>query len=166
MPVKRESKFEKLIGEHPEDLPVVITIEERADRSLRLAQIEEELSEHYAREEEMKKSFKANETRLEAERKVLAGIVRSGKELRPVVVEHWADFKAGIREDIRSDSGEVLAGRSRPLTDGERQGSLISPRDGALLSPQAAKEEAEKLVDKKIQKREAKSAAKEAARDR
>lgn len=157
-------KSDKQIGDHIEDMPVKVTEDESAKYGRRLAQIEQEMTEHHVREDDLKKQLKATETRLEAERVQIAGIVRSGFEPRPVRVEHWARFEDGLYEEVRHDTGEVLSGRVRPLTERERQDDLLPKDAGAMLSPEAARLEAEKRVEASEKKRDAKSKAKDAAK--
>lgn len=162
MSKKKKSSADKLIGDHVEDVPCRITDAEKMKFGERLAQIEQELAEHSTREDELKRQLKATETRLEAERMQISGIVRSGMEPRPVRIEHWALFDSGIYQESREDTGEVLSGRVRPLSDRERQEPLLSFNDGAMLSPEAAQAAAEKLVEKKSQRRAAKAKAEDA----
>ena len=121
---KSSSNTTEIVGKHIEDLPVPLTDQEIKERSKRQAQVEGELEQHSIHEQNVKAELKATRNRLEAERSKLAAQVRSESEIRPVVVEHIADFVTGIVSEARADTGVVL--RQRELHPEERQGTLLS----------------------------------------
>jgi len=93
-----------------------------------MAQVEGELEQHAIHEQNVKAELKATRNRLEAERSKLAAQVRSESEIRPVVVEHLADYVTGIVSETRGDTGVVL--RQRELHPEERQGTLLAVFEG------------------------------------
>jgi hypothetical protein len=70
----------------------------------------------------------------------LAETVREGRELRPIVVEVWADYKRGSITEIRQDTSEQI--NERAMHPEERQGDLV----GATTGP-TPKSVAKKLFD-------------------
>lgn len=114
-------KTSEILSMHTEDLPCRLSNDEVMVRANRMADVEQELERHTGLESQIKSDLKATRSRLEAERGRLAGQVRSKSELRPIEIEHIADFRAGTVREIRTDTGEV---RARSLSAAERQGAL------------------------------------------
>ena len=105
-----------------EELFCDLTEAEWTERATRMAHVEEELERHTGHEQQIKTDLKANRTRLEAERASLAGQVRSRSELRSVEIQHIANYRSGVFQEVRVDTGAVV--RQRSLTPEERQGQL------------------------------------------
>lgn len=116
---KSHPRTNELIGKHTEDLSCDLTSAEVLERGRRMAQVDGEIDAHTSHETNVKADLKATRARLEAERSKLAASVRSGTELRPVEVEHLADFEAGVVREIRIDTGRTV--RDRVLLATERQ---------------------------------------------
>jgi len=89
--------------------------EELAIVTQQLAQLEEEKNEIVDR-------MKSRITEATARQSLLASVVASGYEYRPVDCEIRKDFDAKRLETTRLDSGEVI--ESRPLLENELQRSL------------------------------------------
>lgn len=113
---KKHSEFEQ-------QLPVKLTQDELLKRGAQLAQLHADFAQHQMHADSVKKDLKAKETALEAEGSRLAGIVRTGFEPRPVVVQRWHDFRRNVSYDLRIDTGETFG--ERALTGDERQGTLL-----------------------------------------
>lgn len=111
---KKHSEFEQ-------QLPVKLTQDELLKRGSQLAQLHSDYAQQQVHADSVKKDLKAKETALEASR--VAGIVRTGFEPRPVVVQRWHDYRRNVAYDIRVDTGETFG--ERALTPEERQGTLI-----------------------------------------
>lgn len=100
-------------------LPVPLTADERAARSLSYAQIREEIDALNKAEQERRKAFKEQIAELETEARSLRRVAVSGSEKRQVACEDVADFRRGVVETIRNDTGAIVA--VRDLEDPERQ---------------------------------------------
>lgn len=110
-------------AEFEQSLPVKLTQEELLKRGGQLAQLHSDFAQHTMHADSVKKELKAKETALEAEASRVAGIVRTGYEPRPVVVQRWHDYQRNVAYDLRVDTGEVF--NERALSPEERQGVLI-----------------------------------------
>jgi hypothetical protein len=113
---KKHSEFEQ-------QLPVKLTQEELLKRGAQLAQLHADAAQHAVHADSVKRDLKAKETALEAEGSRLAGVVRTGYEPRPVVVQRWHDYKRNVSYDMRTDTGEIFG--ERALSPDERQGVLL-----------------------------------------
>ncbi len=112
-------------------LPVQLTESEFRDRAQKLANCSRELALLEAEQEEVKGRWKATKAEIENRGSLLAHVVRTGTENRPVMCEHQADFDAGTLSVVRMDDGTVV--QERKLAPEERQGQLISlPETGAV----------------------------------
>ncbi len=118
---KKKAPKEKKLREFTTELPVKLTPEEFIATSKALAQSEIDIRNEEEHAEAVKKDLKTREGLLLVRRSRLAGMVRSGEEQRPVLVEGWARFAEGVYEEIRTDTGEVLEQSRRRLSESERQ---------------------------------------------
>ncbi len=100
-------------------LAVPLTAEERAARSLSYAQLREEIAAKNTAEQARRKDFKEEIAELETEARSLRRVAVSGSEKRQVACEDVADFRRGVVETIRNDTGAIVA--VRDLEDPERQ---------------------------------------------
>lgn len=116
-------KDRELKGETTELLPVKLTDPELIDRGSHLAKVEDDLGALDRREADAKAEFKAQRSKLEGVRHALAGVVRDRQEMRPVILEMFADYEQGVVEYIRTDLGEIV--RDRPMGEAERQQGLF-----------------------------------------
>lgn len=98
-------------------LPVKLTETEVLERSRELGAEVAKFEEAVAAQKASAKAHKDKVDTHDVRIRILAGIVRSGEENRPIECEWRAD--AGLRtlKLVRRDSGEVV--RSRPMTDEE-----------------------------------------------
>lgn len=103
-------------------LPVKLTQEELLKVGGELAQTVQDIASEEDRATSLKSSIKARMAELEGRRTVLAIKVARQEEYRDVRVEKHFDGQRGIVQEIRTDSGEVIA--TRQMTDSERQMSL------------------------------------------
>jgi len=94
-----------------------------------LAAVLDQLDAALAREESVKKELKATNARIEARRSEIAQKLRSGIETRDVEVVICVS-EAGVVQEIRADTGEMLI--TRAALDSERQMllELHPPADG------------------------------------
>lgn len=121
---KKQRIKEKRVGEVVEELPVRLTPEEFESRARELAQCEIELRDEQEHADTVKKGLKEREGVILVKRSRLSGVVRTGKEPRPVRVERWIRYDEGIYEEVRLDTGEILPGSRRQLSPSERQVDL------------------------------------------
>lgn len=115
-------KQKEMVSTRTEDLLVDLQDKEVDTRAREMAAVAGQLNR--AREEK-KKVMAEHATRikgLEEKFDKLSETVREGRELRPVVVEVWHDYKRGAVIEIRQDSGETI--HERALSMDERQGDL------------------------------------------
>lgn len=104
-------------------MPCQLTPAEMLQRGLALAQLEEKIVSEDQHADSVEKELKAREAQLVLERSKLALAVRTGREPREVDCHAVLDFGDGRYDEFRDDTGEVIF--SRPLTDAERQQSLL-----------------------------------------
>lgn len=119
------TKKRELIETKKEDLPVEITDKERQERSLALAR---KIAERTRQDDDAKRTAadqSARKKTITAEINRLADVVSSGKEVRPVEVKVWGDFKTSTVVEERSDTGEML--RERAMRSEERQTEIAPP---------------------------------------
>lgn len=119
-------------------LPVTLTQAEFNERSHQLASIGPRLVELRADFERQKKDFRDAEARLEAERWRLEEIVREKSEPREVPCQAVANLDEHRYKVHRLDTGELVPGASRSLTDADLQRSLgldSEPEEKALAAP-------------------------------
>ena len=107
-----------------ENLVVLLTAEEVADRAAKLAQVVGEMERLREEKQEFNASFKERMEPLINQHSELARAVRYRQELRDVPVDEVADFATGQVSVVRQDTGEVVR-ETRPLTPEERQGRLM-----------------------------------------
>jgi hypothetical protein len=100
-------------------LPVPLTAEERAAWLLLYAQIREEIEALEKAEQARRKDFKERIGELETEARSLRRVAVSGSEKRQVACEDVADFRRGVVETYRNDTGAIVA--VRDLEELERQ---------------------------------------------
>lgn len=98
----------RLLGEHMEPLPVVLTPEEFAARATSLVRLRDDERKVEATFEQHKHSHKQAMSAIAEERERLEQAIREKREPRPVKVESWAHYDVGQFREIRTDSGEVL----------------------------------------------------------
>lgn len=112
------------------ELPVPLTLEERASFGDQLATLHGLEEDELAEQAQEKAAMKERLLSIANRRHKLAGLLRRGSENRPVKVEVVADYEAGVARGIRVDTGEVLT--TRALRDEERQMPL-SPEVAAAV---------------------------------
>jgi hypothetical protein len=115
-------------------LTVALTATEIAEHAQRAAHL---LQDHDARAEEFKEQARENKLtldRLTSEMRDHARAVREGREFRDVACERVYNWTVGSVQDVRLDTGEVIA--ERAMTEAERQKSLdfLPPGDGDVDS--------------------------------
>lgn len=106
------------------DLAVNLTDDEIRERGERLAELHGVLDKIAEDEAEFKAEIKRRKKPVKLEVDTLARAIRNRRELRNVAVDVHYDPARGMVDEIRTDTGEVIATR-RP-TKAERQGQLIS----------------------------------------
>jgi len=100
-------------------LPVVLTNEELVDLGQELAEREEHLRESQQEKKDTAKAIDGQIKSHEAEILRLSRIIRARQENRDVGCEIRKDYKDGLVETVRTDTGEIVA--SREMTVEERQ---------------------------------------------
>ena len=123
-PKKKKVPNEKMVREFSALLPCVLTDAEALERGRELAQVDSRIREEEIHAKACKKDLDSRMGHLEVERGRLAYIVRNNKEPRPTQVEGWAVYEAGIYEEVRLDTGEVIPSTRRRLSEDERQENL------------------------------------------
>jgi hypothetical protein len=109
----------KTLSTSEEMLSCTLTDEEFNMRAKSLARTCGDIAAESERAEKIKTELKAHMASLVSERERLALIVDRRSEIRGVIVEEQADFKVGIAEKFRKDTGEKI--NERPLATHERQ---------------------------------------------
>lgn len=125
-----------MLSQYEEMLPVRLTADEVAVRALRQAKARGELEALTARMKKLLANAREVRRQLEEEVTETARAVREGMEPRTVRIFVVADYQRGVAEHVRSDTHEVLDGRSRPLEPREKQVRLFddhSPVPGLHL---------------------------------
>lgn len=126
-----------------EHLPCQMTGKEQLLKSAALAKAIGELSDLEAEKKEFADDWKDRKNKVDGAIKILAGEVRTGKEVRPIECFESPVYSDMMVELIRSDTGEIVS--SRPMHPSERQLALDEQRE--TEKPQkrgkAAKAEAE-----------------------
>lgn len=107
-----------------EELLVDLGNDELIAKANEFARIHRELQQHETHAKMVRDSLKAKESRLNDEVARLADQIREKKELRLVDVEHVLDFKTNSYVEIRKDTGAVIPGTRRALTESERKAFL------------------------------------------
>lgn len=121
---KKKYAGQRVITTKRADLPVRLTEKELLERSRELADLAPAISAEEKHAEAVKQGLKQRMGQLELKRSLLSEVVRSGEEPRPVEVHGVADFDRGMYHEERTDTGEVLHGSRRRLTDDEMQAPL------------------------------------------
>jgi hypothetical protein len=139
----------KMITEKTMLVPVAITEAEFVKRAAELAQIDPDLGALENRKKAVMKELEARKAELISTRSRLSQVVKSRTEPREVTVQGWANFKDGVYEEIRLDTGKVIEGSTRPLNPEERQENLALDEDdepAAHLTPDQKKKVEEKKL--------------------
>jgi len=113
-----------VLATYEKALPVALTPEERAARSLSFAQLREDIAAKNAAEAARRKDFKELIADMESEARRLRVVAVKGSEKRQVACEDFADFRRGVVETIRCDTGDLVS--VRDLEEGERQTEFLS----------------------------------------
>ena len=100
------------------NLPVMLTMDDLADRRDELVGHLEEIDELEEKRKKVVAEFKTKVDRSKARTKILARVIRSREELRPVECHRIADLERLILVVVREDTGEIV--EERELTDDER----------------------------------------------
>lgn len=108
-----------ILKRESQHLTCQLKVAERNERGQELAATIEEISNETSAQESQKKSMKARLALLEANRDVLASVVRSGKETREVEVHHVMNPKTLRVTTYRMDTGEAIS--ERQATEKEQQ---------------------------------------------
>lgn len=145
----KKAPNERRLATFTTELLVELTQEELISKGKMLAQCEIDLRNEEQHAEAVKKDLKMREGLLLVKRSTIAGVVRSGKEPRPVLVEAWARYREGVYEEVRQDTGEVLQQTRRRLMESERQVPLpLNPADKSIGD---LRKEAEELFKAKAE---------------
>jgi len=97
--------------------------EELQRAGARLAEVCEDISNEETSQKKVKSQLKAKLEGLKEKREDLATTVRRRADYKDVPVEVWFDYRTATVEEVRTDTGEVLA--TRAMSDGERQTKLF-----------------------------------------
>jgi hypothetical protein len=123
-------------------LPVTLTKDEILARGKELARVKDEhtraadeLETAQLAWKTMKEGFANRISEAEDRMRQLARAINSGVETRDVEVCDEPEFKAGVMNTVRLDTGELVS--SRGLTEAERQRSLFRPEKGAKAAASA-----------------------------
>lgn len=100
-------------------LPCKLTDEELLKYGGELGAVIQDVTAEEDQQTSLKQDMKARLTSLEAERTALATKITRQEELRNVEVQPAIDFKKGVYQEVRIDTGELIF--ERPVTDEERQ---------------------------------------------
>lgn len=111
-----------VLDRHNETLLTALTDAEFTDRAAKLARAVQEVGSLTAKHTDMKAQMKADLTRAESERDLLAMVVSRKAENREAIVEVRANYQDGRAYCVRLDTGEIV--RHRLLTDQEKQQPL------------------------------------------
>ncbi len=113
-------------------LPVLLTHDELFARGQELARVKDQ---HTKAADELetatigwktaKESFANRISEAEDRMRGLARVIQSQRELRDVEVTDEPDYKLGVMNTVRLDTGELVS--SRGLSEAERQRSLFKP---------------------------------------
>lgn len=106
-----------------EQLPVVLTADERRMYGIELAEKETAYEREEVEQKEAKKAMKDALDAQRAEVMRLARIVETGREYRPVECQWRPDFKRSIVELLRLDTLEVV--RAEPMTTSHLQRGIF-----------------------------------------
>jgi hypothetical protein len=104
-------------------LPCRLTDDETRERGSSLAHSREASEKHALHSAEVRKGLKEHEGILDGEVSRLARIVRERSEHREVTVEVRMTSKAGMVDEVRVDTGEVIA--TRKIADREAQAEML-----------------------------------------
>lgn len=123
-------------------LPVELTKEEIFARGKELARTKDAHTAASAKLEQAKLAAKSAKEQInseikeaEEEMRRLARAIRSGREDRDVEILDKPDFKKGVMNIVRLDTGELV--RTRGLTEAERQRSLFKGASPKKLEGEA-----------------------------
>lgn len=143
---RRLAERPTILGRGERELPCAITDAEASVLGKKLADAIDEYEQEEAEQAEQKASMKQALADLKARQRRIALVLRRRTEERmvPYVIE--ADYAAGHAREIRTDTGEVLS--SRPLTDRERQPSLLPEQKPAVAASMAVHSDAPEHEDK------------------
>lgn len=125
----------ELIETKSEDLLVELEEDEINERARKLSAKLGELERHTDETKRIVGDRGQQRKVIEGEIHELGNAVREGTELRPVVVEIWADFKKSIIQEIRQDTGKVVT--ERAMRPDERQGTLVALSEFKNDSPKS-----------------------------
>jgi hypothetical protein len=135
MASKDKDKKRELLETKSEDLLVELEEDEVNERARKLSVKVGELDRHNDETRRLQSDRAAQRKAIEGEIRKLSDAVREESELRPVIVEVWADFKRSVVEEVRQDTGKVV--NERAMRPDERQGTLVALSDFKNDSPKA-----------------------------
>jgi hypothetical protein len=116
-------------------LPCRLTEDELRERGSALAHAREAHERFEGEAAEARKKLKEQAELLDGDVSRLARIVRDRSEHREVTVEVRLTAKAGMVDEVRTDTGEVIA--NRKIADREAQADMLdAPAAYAALRPQ------------------------------
>jgi hypothetical protein len=121
--VARTKTVDNVVRQFTTYLPCRLTDDELRDKGSELAHARETSEKHEAASAEVRKELKDRESMLEGEVSRLARIVRDRQEQRPVCVEVRLAKKAGMVDEVRIDTGEIIA--TRKIADREAQADML-----------------------------------------
>ena len=104
-----------------EGFAVKLTSEERIELGDALTKKLDELEQVKADNARQRKAMKQAEETREAEIRKLAAFYRQGEALKQIPVQRIADIPRNVSLLVRLDTGEIVRGRDRTLTDAERE---------------------------------------------
>lgn len=119
----RRKQIDNLVRQFTTYLPCRLTDEELTERGQELAHARKASEDFSAEAATKRKELKERETELDGEVSRLARVVRDRSEQRPVLVEVRMTKKAGMVDEIRTDTGEVI--HNRKMADNEAQTEML-----------------------------------------
>ncbi len=114
---------------HERQLPVLLTAGELIERGWSLSEEQKKKQRLESDKKASADTFKRAIETVEEEVYRLAEIVHSKSEYRPVKVKETRDYKRGVIEFVRLDTGEIV--EARTMTEAERQRELLPIDDEA-----------------------------------
>lgn len=130
----RNKSVDTVVRQFTTYLPCRLTDDELREKGQELAHSRETSEKFEAEAAEARKSLKDREALLDGEVSRLARIVRERSEQRPICVEVRLAKKAGMVDEVRVDTGEVIA--TRKMADREMQTEMLEvPPNGPDVIP-------------------------------
>lgn len=133
---KKSSTTDTVVRRFEQMLPVRLVSDELRERGEMLAHSRQLAEQHALDAADIKTRLKKQAEKLEMEITRLATIIREKQEPRPVTVEVRLTKRTGQVEEVRLDTGEVVA--TRRMRDDETQVDMLEmpydavPRPGEL----------------------------------